>query len=252
MKIVIVEDEVPAFNRLNKLIKEHIENSDVLAHLDSVAGTKEWFEQNDAPDVIFLDIHLADGSAFDLLDAMNIETPIIFTTAYDQYAIDAFKASSVGYLLKPVKATELKETVAKLEDFKKIFKEDKVQDNLLDALKPAEYKKRFMVRFGDNLKAVLTEDIAYFYSESKATFARMKEGRSYPIDNNLDALEKLLDPDRFFRINRQYLISLDAIDNMKTYSKSRVLVKLLPETKEAPLVSSERSASFKKWLSGDL
>lgn len=251
MRIVIVEDEMPAYNRLNKLIKEHIADGEVVAHLDSVAGAKEWFEKNEVPDIIFLDIHLADGSAFDLLKSTKIEAPVIFTTAYDQYALEAFKESSVGYLLKPVKAPELKETVDKLEEFKKLFKDGSPQEDILEALKPNDYKKRFMVRYGDNLKTIIIDDIAYFFSENKGTFARVNEGRTYPIDSNLDALEKVLDPDKFFRINRQYIISLDSIDSMKTYSKARVLVKLIPETKEAPLVSSERSANFKKWLGGE-
>ncbi|HEY9176182.1 MAG TPA: LytTR family DNA-binding domain-containing protein [Flavipsychrobacter sp.] len=253
MKVVIVEDELPAYKRLVKLLGELLPDAEITAHHDSVSTAKQWFEENEAPAIVFMDIHLADGSAFDLLKQVKIDAPIIFTTAYDQYAIEAFKASGVGYLLKPIKSEDLEEALDKLNDLKKLFSvsEDK-QEKLLEALKQPEYKKRFMIRFGDNIKTIAVEDIAYFFSENKGTFARMFEDRTYPIDNNLDALEQMLDPEKFFRINRQYIISLKAIKEMKTYSKARVLVKLQPEVKEPPLVSSERSAGFKLWLAGEL
>lgn len=253
MKVVIIEDELPAYKRLVKLLGELMPEAEVAAHHDSVSTAKIWFEENDMPAIVFMDIHLADGSAFDLLKQIKIDAPIIFTTAYDQYAIEAFKASGVGYLLKPIKSEDLEEALDKLNDLKKMFStpEDN-QAKLLEVLKQPEYKKRFMIRFGDNIKTISVEDIAYFFSENKGTFAKMFEDRTYPIDNNLDSLEQMLDPERFFRINRQYIISLKAIKEMKTYSKARVLVKLHPEVKEPPLVSSERSAGFKLWLAGEL
>lgn len=253
MNVIIIEDEQPAFTRLKKLLEEHVQGSNLLAHLDSVVGSKKWFEENDQPDVVFMDIHLADGSAFDLLEQTQIEAPVIFTTAYDQYAIDAFKANSIGYLLKPIKADELKETLNKLNSFKQLFNPaQKETQELLEAIMPASYKKRFLIRFGDNIKTLSTKEIAYFFSENKSTFAKTLEGRTYPMDQNLDKLEQVLDPEDFFRLNRQYIISMDAIAEMKAYSKSRVLVKLNPESKEPPLVSSERSSTFKKWLDGEL
>lgn len=253
MKVVIVEDEQPAFKRLQKLLTELLSDVEILAHHDSVTAAKQWFEENDPPELVFMDIHLADGSAFDLLKDTRVNAPIIFTTAYDQYAIEAFKASGIAYLLKPVKAEEMSGALKKLDDLKEIFSGQRPrQDVLLDALKQPEYKKRFLVRFGDNIKTIATEDIAYFFSENKGTFARTFEERTYPIDNNLDTLEHMLDPEVFFRINRQYIISVKSIKEMKTYSKARVLVKLSPEVKEAPLVSSERSAGFKQWLAGEI
>lgn len=251
MKVLIIEDEQPAYNRLLKLVEKNISNIESITHLDSVQESKKWLEENDTPDLIFLDIHLSDGSAFDLLKEIEIEAPIIFTTAYNEYAVQAFKTSGIGYILKPVKEDELKATLTKVDDFKKIFSA-KEQQVLLDAISPADYKKRFLVRFGDTIKTIPVEDIAYFFSESKATFAKTFEERTYPIDNNLDSLEKVLNPEQFFRINRQYLISVNAINDMKAYSKARVLVKLKPEAKEVPVVSSERSAAFKKWLAGEL
>lgn len=253
MRVVIIEDEQPAYKRLQKLLAEIMPAGEIIAHHDSVSSAKEWFETNDAPELVFMDIHLADGSAIDLLKTTKINAPIIFTTAYDQYAIDAFQASGIAYLLKPLKAEDMSKALQKLDNLKEILSTgENKQQVLLEALKQPEYKKRFLVRFGDNIKTVPTEEIAYFFSENKGTFARTYEGRTYPIDNNLDSLEAMLDPEVFFRINRQYIISVNAIKEMKTYSKARVLVKLNPEVKDPPLVSSERSAGFKQWLAGEI
>lgn len=253
MKVVIIEDEQPAYKRLVKLLGEVMPNAEIAAHHDSVSTAKQWFEENEPPAIVFMDIHLADGSAFDLLKAIKIDAPIIFTTAYDQYAIEAFKASGIDYLLKPIKSEDLGKALEKLETLKKMFSMTAEKQNLLlEALKQPEYKKRFLIRFGDNIKTVATDSIAYFFSENKGTFARTFDERTYPIDNNLDTLEHVLDPETFFRINRQYIISVKSIKEMKTYSKARVLVKLTPEVKDPPLVSSERSAGFKLWLAGEL
>jgi len=253
MKVVIIEDEQPAYKRLVKLLGDVMPDAEIAAHHDSVSTAKQWFEENEPPAIVFMDIHLADGSAFDLLKAIKIDAPIIFTTAYDQYAIEAFKASGIDYLLKPIKSEDLGKSLEKLETLKKMFSMTaEKQSLLLEALKQPEYKKRFLIRFGDNIKTVATDSIAYFFSENKGTFARTFDERTYPIDNNLDTLEHVLDPETFFRINRQYIISVKSIKEMKTYSKARVLVKLSPEVKDPPLVSSERSAGFKLWLAGEL
>lgn len=250
MRIAIIEDEMPAYRRLSKLVEETITGASIVAHHDSVQAARPWFEQNPEVDLVFMDIHLADGSAFDLLKMVKINAPIVFTTAYDQYALDAFKASSVGYLLKPVKKEELKSALEKLDEFKKMFSQ--AEEKLLQTFSQPEYKKRFVIRFGEHIKTLTVEDIAYCYSENKATYARTFEGRTFPMDHNLDALEHMLDPQDFFRINRQYLINLKSIDEMKTYSKARVIVTLKPTVKEQPIVSSERAADFKQWLAGEL
>lgn len=250
MNVVIIEDEQPAYKRLVKLLNEVQPDINILAQLETVADAKQWLQDNDTPDVIFMDIHLADGSAFDLLAEVEIKAPVIFTTAYDQYAIEAFKTASIGYLLKPIKPEALKESIGRIDEYKKIFLE---KDDVLKALVKKEgYKKRFLIRFGEHIKTVLTEEIAYCYSESKATFLKTFEGRTYPLDYNLDAMEQLLDPERFFRLNRQYIVCLQAISEMKTYSKARIIVTLNPEAKEQPVVSSEKSAVFKQWLAGDI
>ena len=245
MNILIIEDELPAYKRLSKLLQEILPGAKIVAHLDSILAARDWFAANSCPDLVFMDIHLADGSAFDLVKQVKIDCPIVFTTAYDQYAMEAFKTASIDYLLKPVKKEDIEGALQKLKKFKNIFSEEDTSPQHPD------YKKRFLVRFGEHIKTVSVSDIAYFYSENKATFARTFEGRNFPMDHNLDALEHLLDPQDFFRINRQYLICLKAIEEMRTYTKARVIVKLNPPVKEQPIVSSERAADFKNWLAGE-
>ncbi|TXH54463.1 MAG: response regulator transcription factor [Bacteroidia bacterium] len=247
MNIVIIEDEKPASTRLVKLLKELISEVNILAQLDSINATQNWFQQSLDVDLVFLDIHLADGNAFDLLKATPIDVPIIFTTAYDTYSMEAFKTSGIAYLLKPLKKEDLQKALGKYTSLKKLLTTSPIKTET-----SPEYKKRFLIRFGEYIKTVSVNDIAYFYSENKGTFAKSFDGRSLPIDQNLDALESILNPLDFFRINRQYIIALTAIEDMRTYTKARVVIKLNPPVKEAPVVSSDRAADFKLWLAGEI
>jgi DNA-binding LytR/AlgR family response regulator len=196
-----------------------------------------------------MDIQLSDGTAFDLLKQVVLPCPIIFTTAYDQYAVEAFKTSSIDYLLKPVKKDDLSQAMHKLEALKIMLADE--NDKNQHATYPIEYRKRFLLRFGDHIKALIVSDIAYCYSENKSTFARTFDGKNYLLDHNLDALETMLDPKEFFRINRQYLICFKSIDDMRSHTKARVIVKLKPAVNDQPVVSSERAADFKNWITGD-
>ena len=247
MNIVIIEDELPAVRRLKKLIDETHPEMQVVAELDSIGAAMEWYAANPAPALTFCDIHLADGSAFALLDGNIITSPVILTTAYDEYALAAFKTASIAYLLKPIKQDELEAAIQKARQLKAMMTDTD------PAKTPANttYKTRFIVRFGEHLKSLMVSDIAYCYTESKATFARTFDGRTYPMDLNLDALEIALDPKHFFRLNRQYLIHINAIGEMRTYTKARVVVQLNPAVSEAPVVSSERAAAFKQWLADE-
>lgn len=248
MNIVLIEDEKPAGTRIAKLVKEINPGAKLIAQLDSVQSAREWFSKNPSPDLILLDIQLADGTAFDLLKLIAIDCPIIFTTAFDKYAIEAFKANSIDYLLKPVKKEELANALKKLEEYRNIFR----TATPIGTPQPTEYKKRFIIRFGEHIKTLPVENVSYFLSENKNTFARTFDGMKYPMDHNLDALEQMLNMQDFFRINRQFLINIKAIDEMKVYTKARVIVRLNPPVKEPPIVSSERAADFKLWLAGDI
>lgn len=252
MNIAIIEDELPAFRRLSKLTTEILGSAAQISHMDSIKSTKDYYSAGGQPDLIFLDIHLADGSGLDLLNMIDVHCPVIFTTAYDQYALEAFNVPSVGYLLKPVKREDLRRALSKLDAYKRIFGQGEQPGPGAVTLPEPEFRKRFVIRFGEHIKTLAVEDIAYCYSENKATFAKTFEGRSLPMDHNLDALELLLDPQHFFRINRRYLINLGSISEMKTYSKGRVIVSLKPSVSDSPVVSSERAADFKLWLAGEL
>lgn len=250
MKILIVEDEERAAKRLEKLIKELDTSIEVLAHLDSVEAVVEWFNLNDTPALIFMDIHLADGSAFEIFNQIKIAQPIIFTTAYDDYAIQAFKVNAIDYLLKPIKKEEVKIAINK-------FKSSHTQDNfnyddLAKLLQNGGAKKikRFLIRVGQTLKTVDVNDVAYIYTEDKITFLISNEGKRYPIDYSLEKLEAELDKEIFFRINRQFIVRVSAITKMVTVSKSRVKLYLEPSSSET-IVSTERSGKFKKWLVGE-
>lgn len=252
MNIVIVEDEQPARERLVQLLKEILPDGKVIASHDSVENASKWFAINNAPDLVLLDVQLADGTAFDLLKLSRIDCPVIFTTAHRKYALDAFKTTSVDYLLKPVKKEDLENALKTLKEFRHIFTPKEITNLQKKADQPVNYKKRFIIRFGEHIKTLATENISYCISENKNTYAKTFDGHKYPMDYNLDALEEMLDPQQFFRINRQFLISLKAIDEMKTYSKARVIIKLNPPVQDAPVVSSERAADFKLWLAGEL
>lgn len=246
MNVVIIEDESDAYKRLSKLVTETFRGAHIAAHLDSVQAAIKWFERNPAPDVVFIDINLGDGSGFDVLERVRADYPYVFVTAYDEYAIEAFQTNSIAYLLKPVTKEDLEAVMKKIEDYRKMF--GKPSPSKADA-RP-KYKQRFVIRYGEHIKVVNTEELAYAYVLNGGTFIRTFEGRSYAIDYNLEMLEEVLDPQQFFRINRQFLASLDSIAEMRTYSKGRIIITLKPAEKSQQVVSSERAAEFKHWLGG--
>lgn len=251
MTILIIEDEEPAYRRLQKMLKELEPGHILLNQIVSVSSAVKWFKENDEPDLIISDIQLSDGISFEIFKQVDLKCPVIFTTAYDQYAIEAFKVNSIDYLLKPVKKEELEKAVAKFKALTPATAAPAIDINkLLQSLQPAgtEYKKRFVVRYGEHIKTIDIEEVVYFYTEDKATFLCTKDARRFVVDFNLDTLESILDPKVFFRINRQYIISIHSIAEMFAYSKSRVLIKLNPPSKHETIVSTERSADFKHWL----
>ncbi len=249
MKILLIEDEDPAAKRLQKMLQEVLPDAEVTDNIVSVSSGIKWFKENELPDLIISDIQLSDGLSFEIFKAVEIVCPVIFTTAYDQYAIEAFTVNSIDYLLKPIKKEELAAALHKFNKIKPAAPAIDIQQLLKSFTSPSqEYKKRFVVRYGEHIKTINIEDVAFFYTEDKVNFLTTKEGRRFAIDYNLDSLENMLDPKTFFRINRQYIISIHSIAEMFAYSKSRVLVKLNPAAKHETIVSTERSADFKLWL----
>ena len=247
--ILIIEDEEAASGRLQKMITDELPETNILAPVVSISSAIDWFKGNTAPDLIFLDVHLADGQSFEIFKQVQVSSPIIFTTAYDQYAMEAFKVNSIDYLLKPIKKEELKRAVNKFLGLNGTAPAIDIQ-KLLSTLQtqPLIHKQRFVVKYGEHIRTIETNDVAYVYTENKVNFLVTRENKRYAIDYNLDQLEDLLDPKKFFRINRQFIISFQSIAEMFTYSKSRVLIKLHPASKLETIVSSERSPAFKAWL----
>lgn len=251
MKIVIIEDEQHSAVRLQKLLTEIDPDTEVLAILDSIDSSLRWFTSNTVPDLIFQDIHLADGSGFEIYRTLQLDVPVIFTTAYDQYALDAFKVNSVDYLLKPVSKEQL---TAGLDKFKRLLLSQEKPavdyEKLVQKLLPDTYQSRFMVRYGQKIKVVEIQEIAYFYTFSGNTFFKTFDGYEYPSEFSLDKLEGMLEPATFFRINRQFIVHLKAIREMYSYSKSRVKIELNPPSDIETISSTDRSGKFKNWLSG--
>lgn len=251
MKVVIIEDEHLSAQRLEQMLKKYDQEIQVMAELPSVSESVEWFKSNPDPDLIFMDIHLEDGQSFSIFETINLEVPVIFTTAFDEYMVKAFKVNSVDYLMKPLNYEELAQAI---EKFKKIYskKESPVPDmqSFLQAIqkKEPEYKARFLVSIGSRLKPVETNDIMYFYSAEKISFLVTADNQRFPVDYSLDRLSAMLDPKKFYRINRQMILKADAIEQIHVFSKGRIKIDLKPAMKEEVFVSLDRVTDFKEWL----
>lgn len=251
MKILIVEDEQLATERLEEMILQLLPQAQITGKTGSVKDTVKWLMDNTA-DLIFLDIQLSDGISFSIFEQVNVSSPVIFTTAYDQYAIKAFNLNSISYLLKPIRQRDLENALEKYRSMKNLFSPD--IEGLLATLqgKQPEYKKRFLIQVGEKIKKVETREVAYFYAMERYVFMRTFDNHSYPVEFTLDNLVNVLDPARFFRINRKYIVNMDSIKNMVAWSRSRVKLELLPPPEDdmETIVSIDRATSFKEWLNG--
>jgi len=247
---IIIEDEKPAARRLERMLERNGIKS--LVQLHSVAESINWLKNNPQPDLIFLDIQLSDGLSFEIFEAVNISSAIIFTTAYDQYTLKAFKLNSVDYLLKPIEEEELLTAIHKYKHSKASRAINASDINSLKQLLVAskkEYKTRFMVQVGQHLKLVKTNDIECFYSEDKATYIFTKDQKIHLLDNSLEQITDVLDPKLFFKVNRKFIIHLHAIKDMISYTNNRLQIKLNNYHLEEIIVSREKVKDFKKWLS---
>jgi DNA-binding LytR/AlgR family response regulator len=250
MRIVIIEDERPAANRLIRLLEEYFGGEEFIQGLDSVKKSIQWFAENPNPDLIFCDIQLADGISFEIFEQVKLSTPIIFTTAYDHYAIKAFQVNAIDYLLKPIDPEELARSISK-------FKANQLKPNFdLEALKElllpktTNFKSRFLVKFGEKIQSIGIEEVTFFFSEARVTFLQTKEGKQFVLDQTLEQIESQVDPVSFFRLNRKYLCSFPSISDIFTYSNSRLKIKLHNCQDDDILISREKTADFKIWLDG--
>ena len=254
MKIVIIEDEPYAQQELLRLIKNTGRPFELLATIDTVEDSVEWFGTHEHPDLVFLDIQLADGLSFDIFRETKLKSAVIFTTAYDEYAIRAFELNSIDYLLKPVKQDALQSALDKFDRMKKDMavtqpglSHDQLQE-LLRLVPGKTYKNRFISRLGEQIKSIDINDIAYFMAEDKVVFLVGKDGRKYIIDHTLEELNSMLDPQKFFRLNRTFFACYGCIKKVSKYFNNRLLVELEPKSEEKVLVSRARVKEFMEWL----
>ena len=248
MNILIIEDEGPAARRLAQLLNEKMPGSKIHGHLDTISSAVQWLGTYPEPDLIFLDIQLADGISFEIFDKIKVTSPIIFCTAYDQYAIRAFKLNSIDYLLKPIDPDELGQALHKFQNNRKepVISLDQIRSLMLPAVKT--FKSRFLVKIGERIQTVDVQDIAFFFSEDKVTFLQTGSGKKYIVDYTLDDLDDMLSPELFFRLNRKYISSISAIKDVFTYSNSRLKIHLQNCADNDILISRERMGAFKTWL----
>jgi len=252
MKVLILEDEQPAVDHLTALLKAYDKTIEISAAFDSVKDIVAWLQSNTPPDIIFMDIQVADGLCFDIFGQVQVQSPVIFTTAYQEYAIRAFKVNSVDYLLKPIDFTELKNAI---EKYTRLFRSQtdtlSIHPGIIESVKKMlekPYKNRFVIKVGEHLRSVSTDEIHYFFSAEKTTHLCTGENRIYIIDYSLDHIMELVDPEIFFRINRKCIVNRYAISDIVVYSTSRLKIKLKTETVEPLIVSRDKVNEFKEWL----
>ena len=247
MKIIILEDETRAANHLERLLAKVAPTMTVLAKIESVRDGIKYLQNNPEPELIFSDIQLADGLSFEIFKQVTVRCPIIFTTAYDHYAIEAFKTNGIDYLLKPIEEERLKQAIEKAKHFSPGLVLEKLL-SITNSTSEKAYKSRFMVKVGDKIKSVPVEEILVFYSQEKASFIRTSHAHTYCIDYALDQLEPMLDPEKYFRINRKYIVSIDACSNILAWTNSRLRLKIDGIDDSDIIVARERVAEFKSWL----
>jgi DNA-binding LytR/AlgR family response regulator len=253
VNVLIIEDEQATARHLSRMLEEIDPEVRVLDILDSVESAVKWFRTHSEPDLLLLDIHLSDGLSFGIFRETEVTCPVIFATAYDQYAIQAFRVNSIDYLLKPVSREALNEALKKYRKVVPGTRSPAIDYGKLAGMlsgAPRESLNRIVIRFGETIKSVDIKDAAYFRTEGKSVYLHTFANTTYPVDFSLDELEAQLDPKRWFRINRQFIISFESIDRMTAWSKSRIKITLRPPCGSESVSSTERSGDFKLWLAG--
>lgn len=246
-QVVIIEDEKLAADNLESMLLSIDASLNIIIKIESVRNAVKWLSSNQC-DLIFLDIQLSDGNSFSIFEQIEVKTPIIFITAYDQYAIRAFKHNSIDYLLKPIGKDDLSQSLQKYRNY---YQNHQVPDfkTLLETIRnPVTFQERFLVNAGQKLRTIKTSDIAYFYVQTKGVFLCTKDDKHYDINYTLEKLQEILDPKVFFRINRQYIVNINVIENMYTVSKSRLKLELKPKPTDEIIVSVNNVQEFKLWL----
>lgn len=250
MKVIIIEDETPAANRLSTLLQSHDASIDIVQKLDSIESSVRYLENAENIDLIFMDIQLADGLSFEIFNQVVVSIPVIFTTAFDQYTLKAFKVNSIDYLLKPIDEAELHQS---LEKYQQLFqkKENNFSERmmkLLQDINTVKYKERLLIKRGQQLSYLKTENTAHCFADGKLCYAVDFNGTRYLLENNLSQLEEQLQPNNFFRINRNLLVNIEAVKKVHTWLGGRLKIEIAPTTNVETIVSRERVNGFKDWL----
>jgi DNA-binding LytR/AlgR family response regulator len=253
MKALVIEDEQHAAQRLINLLQETGREIEILETLDSIESSVKWLSENEYPDVIFLDIQLADGLSFAIFDQVDVKSPVIFATAYDEYAIKAFEINSIDYLLKPIKLERLVASLEKLEKLRPRMSPNQITAQLQNMIvdyheKNKTYRSRFLVNKADGMIPIATEDIAFLYTEDKVVFLITRDNRRFMLNYSLDQLEKQLNPISFFRVNRQFIVAMRSIHKIHNYFNYKLKIELTPVSEQEVIVSRQKVAEFKEWL----
>lgn len=250
MKVLIVEDETAAAQNLTAILKEIAPDVEILDVIDTVVDSVEWFRANPTPDLVFMDIHLSDGKSFRIFDSVKVDAPIIFTTAYDQYALEAFKVNGIDYILKPINEQEVLRAIEKWRMLTNADQKAYVERVDAMAQKAVAEQRTFLVRFRDKIIPLASEDVAFFYTSEERVSAFNFKGERYPIERTLESLQQLLPSNMFFRANRQFIISREAVKDISVWFGSRLLLNLTLDTPEKIIISKARVPEFKAWLVG--
>jgi len=259
MKILIVEDEDLAVKKLQKTLALVDASAVVVGVTDSIKTTVEWLQGNPSPDLILMDIELSDGQSFEIFNRIEVKSPVVFTTSYDEFALKAFKVNSVDYLLKPIQKEDLEASMEKFRQMKSAYASspgtnggtismDALVKELHQKLQPKEYRKRFLVKHAQKLVSVEIEEIAYFFSDGRLNFFKTYDNKKFVVDYTMDELEEMLDPDRYFRISRSFYVAVDSVDQIHEYFGNRLLLHLKPAVDKEAIISREKVTEFKKWM----
>jgi two-component system response regulator LytT len=256
MKIFIVEDEDLAVKKLQKLLLTVNPDVEILGTADSIAAAVEWLQTNPQPELILMDIELADGQSFEIFNRIEVKSPVIFTTSYDEYALKAFKVNSIDYLLKPIQKEELETALSKFNTLKRSYADSNEPEFNINKLMQAlgktqasqDYRKRFLVKHAQKLVSIEIDQIAYFYSDDRISFFKTYDDKKYMVDYTIDEIENMIDPLQFFRINRAMIVSIKCIDQIQDYFGNRLILQLKPKIDKESLVSREKVSAFKNWM----
>ena len=252
MQILIVEDEDLAVKKITKTLHEVNASAEIVGVTDSIDSTASWLQNNVTPDLILMDIELSDGQSFEIFSRIQVKSPVIFTTSYDEYALKAFKVNSIDYLLKPIQKEDLRAALNKYEQMKQAYTPalnmDTLVKELQQKLQPKEFRKRFLVKHGQKLVSIDIEEIAYFFSDGMLNFFKTYDNRKFVVDYTMDELEDMLDPERYFRISRSFYVSVNSIDQIHDYFGNRLILGLKPDLDKEAIVSREKVTDFKKWM----